>query len=554
MPSNTDTLVNNWLQEMKIPVSKTYIRHQLLSHPDYPSLLSITDTLDELGIENTAVQIEKNKLHEMPVPFLAHLNGGGGEFAIIKNRDNLEKQFPNFFQRWGGVSIAAEKPGNLKHKENTVWLTKDKKQIEAVTLTFILLSAFIISANLISINWLQAGLFIVAVAGIFVSWMIVTKELGIENKIADSVCGKDADCDTVINSKTIKLPLNIGWSDAGIIYFSFLLIALLISSYTAAGSGLYILLALFILPAIPVTLLSVYYQWRVVKKWCRLCLITAALLWIQFFVLLPQTLSLTQTGLANISFSDILLSGFLLFITAAAWLWLKPLLKGNKKLETENFAGKRFKYNADVFMALLEKQRKVDTTAFENDLQLGNPTAPLQIMVACNPYCGPCAKAHEVLHELVERNDIGLTVRFTIKTENKEDEKLQAVTYIHQLTNGKEPGYKRMVLHHWNKLMNIEKFKEKYQEKKINDNYSDIGISGTENGSPSFGGVGQALLQQEKWSGESKITFTPNIFINGYELPKQYNVNDLTGLIRGVVEKYKNEIDASEQIKLQPQY
>jgi thiol-disulfide isomerase/thioredoxin len=270
--------------------------------------------------------------------------------------------------------------------------------------------------------------------------------------------------------------------------------------------------------------------------------------------MLPQVLSLTQTGIANISLNNILLSTFLLFFTAAAWLWLKPLLKENKKLGTENFAGKRFKYNADLFMALLEKQRKVNTTPFENDLQLGNPEAPLQIMVACNPYCGPCAKAHEVLHELLEKNDIGLTVRFTITTENKEDKKLFAAKYIHQLVNGKGPEYKRMVLYDWYKIMDIEKFQQKHPAKIQIDKTNGNETSETVSDSPSDGGVINAFLQQEKWSDESTITFTPTIFINGNEMPKQYNVNDLAELTRGVGEKYKNEIDAVGQMKLQPQY
>jgi hypothetical protein len=266
MTRSADIIVYNWLREMKIPVSKTYIRQQLLSHPDYPSLLSITDTLDELGIENAAVQIEKDQLYEMPVPFLVHLKGGGGEFAVINNRNNLDRQFPNFFQRWSGASIAAEKPDNWQHKENTLWQVKDKKQFIAVTLTLVLFAAFVMAGSIISIDWLQTGLFIIAIAGVFVSWMIVTKELGIENKIADQVCGKNADCNAVINSKTIKLPLGIGWSDAGIIYFSFLLLSLLISSFIGNSDGLYIILSMFATCAIPVILLSVYYQWRVIKK------------------------------------------------------------------------------------------------------------------------------------------------------------------------------------------------------------------------------------------------------------------------------------------------
>ena len=70
-----------------------------------------------------------------------------------------------------------------------------------------------------------------------------------------------------------------------------------------------------------------------------------------------------------------------------------------------------------------KREQEIDTTSFENDLQLGNPDARLQIMVACNPYCGPCAKTHKILHELVEKNDIGLTIRFIVKNKNNSDSK-----------------------------------------------------------------------------------------------------------------------------------
>ena len=508
MPLKPHTILYTWLKEMKIPVSSTYMRQQLNSHPDYPSLLSITDTLDELDIDNTAIQIEKDQLHEMPVPFMAHLNGNGGEFVLVKNRDNLDKQFPDFFKRWGGVAIAAEKPEGWQHKLNNEWLQKDKKQHAAVLFTLIALSAFILLSGIISFSWLQFGLMLTAIAGVFVSWMIVSKDLGIENKMADQVCGATADCNTVIHSTAAKLPFGIGWSDAGIIYFSFLLIASVITSFTQSASGIYPVLSLLATCSLPLTLLSVYYQWRVVKKWCRLCLITVTLLWVQFFVLLPVALSLAKGGVDSITFNNILLTSFLLFITAAVWLWLKPLLKKNKELETKDFAGNRFKNNADVFMPLLEKQRKVDTTPFENDLQLGNPTAPLQIIVACNPYCAPCAKAHEVLHKLVERNDIGLTVRVAVKAENKEDKKLQAVSYLLQLMKDKDVLYKRKILFDWYEWMDMEKFKMHYPIKENDDLNSHLGLL-------------------EKWSRDSKIEFTPTIFINGYELPAQYRVDDI---------------------------
>src|SRR6185503_5135850 len=99
MSLSISTTMYNWLKELKVPVSKTYLNQQLLSHPDYPSLLSITDTLNELNIESTAIQIEKEHLTELPIPFIAHLNGNGGEFVMVENR-HPDKQIPGFFERW----------------------------------------------------------------------------------------------------------------------------------------------------------------------------------------------------------------------------------------------------------------------------------------------------------------------------------------------------------------------------------------------------------------------------------------------------------------------
>ncbi len=113
-----ETIINSWLSSLHIRVSPRYITQQLQTHSNYPSLLSITDTLQELSIEHAAIQIEKDQLPEIPTPFLAHLTGNGGEWVIIKNRDNLDKQFPHFFVRWKGTVLAAEKQAGWLKIEN----------------------------------------------------------------------------------------------------------------------------------------------------------------------------------------------------------------------------------------------------------------------------------------------------------------------------------------------------------------------------------------------------------------------------------------------------
>jgi len=511
MSVSTSTAVYNWLQEMKIPVSKTYIKEQLLSHPDYPSLLSITDTLNELRIENVAVQIQKDQLYEVNTPFLAHLNGNGGEFVIIKNGDNIQQQFPGFYDRWRGVIIAAEKPLNWIHKENANRVKEDVITARVLFFTLSLLASFIFFSNIVSFNWVKVGLMLIATAGIFVSWMIVSKDLGIENKMADQVCGKDTDCNSVIHSSKAKLLFEIGWSDAGIIYFSFLLVTLLVASFNNSLTSIYPLLVLFAVVSIPVTIVSIYYQWKVIKKWCRLCLIAVALLWSQCIVLLPETINFLKYGFGKMTGTDTAQVSFIVFITIAAWLWLKPMIKQNKKLEAENFASKRFKRNADIFNALLKKQKKINVNPEGLGITIGNLAAENTIIKVCNPYCGSCDKAHTIIDKLLEENNkLKVQIIFNASDDEK-DIKAKPVKHLMALNekNGRQLVQKALDDWYLADKKDYDAFAGKYV---LNGELEKQGVK---------------LKSMKAWCDEVKIEFTPTFFVNGYQLPNQYNLEDL---------------------------
>ncbi|MFM9908545.1 MAG: vitamin K epoxide reductase family protein [Chitinophagaceae bacterium] len=520
MPS-FETIICTWLSSLSIRISPRYLTQQLQSHSDYPSLLSITDTLQELAIEHAAIQIEKEQLPEIPVPFLAHLTGNGGEWVIIKNRDNLDKQFPHFFERWKGTVLAAEKTSGWSNKQNEKMLAKERQQ-QQITVTAIgFITLLAISGLIVANNSILAALLLTATAGIFISWLVVSKDLGIENKLADQVCGATANCNEVIKSNAAKLPGGLSWGDIGLSWFSFQVLITIITSFMGTGLQLVNLLSLVAVLYIPFALFSLYYQWRIAKKWCRLCLMVVGILIVQAVILLPPLIA------GNVflpDFSTISLTVFVLFITVIAWLALKELWKKNRQLQTANGSLQRFKNNADLFNVLLKKERTVNTTPWKNDFQLGNPDAPVQLLVACNPYCGPCAKAHTILDESIEMNkELGVTIRFTINAANKEDSKTAAIEYLLQLVAAKQDilkqeelaSYKRELLHHWFEWMDRKKFEEQYPlRNKIN--------------------VDELLIQQEEWSKEANIKATPTIFVNGYELPKAYSIADLGGLVRGI--------------------
>jgi protein-disulfide isomerase/uncharacterized membrane protein len=514
--------IRKWLKELSINVSLNYLKHQLECHPDYPSMVSITDTLDELGIANAALTLDKRKLDEVPIPFLAFSSINGEGFIIVKNIKEQLQQNLGFEKNWNGVALLAEKPEHWHHAENESHLLKERKSRYhiALTIAMIILFAIIYLFNYFSSQLIS--LFLSSLIGFAIATLIVQHDLGISNDLTEQLCrtGKNIDCDAVMHAKGSGFSKWFNFADTGIIYFSSFFMLLV-----SLSPGL-LILAVLSAAATPFIFYSLYYQWRVVRKWCPLCLIIVAILSMQFIIVLPV---LMEFDFTTIGIREIVLTVFIIAVSASVWfLMLKPTLNRNKDLIDKNVSLQRFKNSLDIFTAALKQQRRADTTPLENDLQLGNAAAPIQIMVACNPYCSPCAKAHKALEELITKHDIGLTVRFAIRSAEKENKGTQAVEYMLQLLTNETIIYKRKALHEWYVDMNIEKFREKYPLHEQTE-------------------VVSLLKQHELWSKEMQIVFTPTIFINGYELPKQYNVENLKQLLRG----WKNKEETIENKQLE---
>lgn len=104
-----------------------------------------------------------------------------------------------------------------------------------------------------------------------------------------------------------------------------------------------------------------------------------------------------------------------------------------------------------------------------------------------------------------------------------------------QVMDGKGVNDKRRIIKDWYEVMDMEKFKMKYLLAEIDSAESNIETTGSVNGSPSPW-VKAGLGLHEQWTETAKIEFTPTIFINGFQLPKQYNAGDIKMLIRGLNE------------------
>ncbi len=71
------------LHELKIKICGSTVNETLQNHPDYPSLLSISDSLSKWKIDNAAIKTTAEKLPELPLPFIANLKTNGGSFVVV---------------------------------------------------------------------------------------------------------------------------------------------------------------------------------------------------------------------------------------------------------------------------------------------------------------------------------------------------------------------------------------------------------------------------------------------------------------------------------------
>src|ERR1044072_4508349 len=130
--SNCLQVVHTLLLVLKVKVSVATIKKDLEDHPDYPSLLSVSDVLTGYGIENAACKSVPENLPVTPVPFIAQIRASHNrfdEFVVVDsiNNDrihyyNVEKrrwQFIDtdaFIARWPSRILLGVNADNAKHE------------------------------------------------------------------------------------------------------------------------------------------------------------------------------------------------------------------------------------------------------------------------------------------------------------------------------------------------------------------------------------------------------------------------------------------------------
>lgn len=221
--NNYLTTTQKILDLLQIKSTKKFISDSLESHPDYPSLLSITDTLDKYNIETLGIKIKADRLEEVPLPCIAQVevNNTPLFYSITKIDSNAITYFDennkianeakdSFLKKWTGICLLVEKTEQSKEPNIEQTLAKKKTLTFFVTIIGLLLSLWLVfsflqttssstSSNILMILYTSLKIIGLATA-VFLLWFEVDKY----NPTLQNFCsgGKKVSCDQVLNSNT----------------------------------------------------------------------------------------------------------------------------------------------------------------------------------------------------------------------------------------------------------------------------------------------------------------------------------------------------------------
>lgn len=520
------TVLKVFLKKEKVNIHQEELGLQLFSHPSYPSLHSVTGVLDHFGVENMALEVPTNleTLEQLPENFIAYIEKEGTkEFVLVTKSDNdkvdlffgdkKKKSLSNesFLNIWQGIIVVVEVE---KAEELTSKSINLKEPLLIMSVAFLIGFVFYSEASVFQIVSL-----IVASFGVYFSSLIVQQELGFNSLTLNKICNntKTTSCNDVLNSTGAKVFKSIKLSDLSIIYFSSIVLYFLLTVING-GFDYSIFMAITIF-SLPITLYSVYYQYKIVKKWCLLCLGIVAILWLQFIAIAV----FNDFSFSNFSLNEFSIVFFSFVLISAVWSTIKPLLEAKKSLQETTIEHYKFKRNFKLFDTLLSNEKTINTRIDVNnkEIVLGNENAIIDTVLITNPGCFYCKDAHRDVEELLKSasNSIKVTIRFSVPDDNN-NMATKVANRLTEIYNTNPENIEKALHDAYRENANLEDWLQQWKEAS-NDSYIDI------------------LNQQRDWCHENLLNFTPAFLVNGKQFPREYKRADLQYFVEDLTENFE---------------
>lgn len=514
-----------YLKREDIRIDYEEYKLQTETHPDYPSLLSFSDSLSFFNIDNLATRIPKDQYENLPKRFIALLDPKDKApfLTLVEEKENGFEYLvgtgmkyvttDSFLEIWSGIVLIAEQT------EETIQSKTDKSNYSTAAIMLLLLITGLLTFTSTLLPITVTAFALLSILGVFLASEALKQEFGVKNTISSGVCqaSPSTDCQAVINSQKAKFFGKIGLSDVSIIYFVAQFMALLVIGIDNYLTSFLQITFLSLVVAVPLTLYSFYYQYKIAKKWCPVCLGIAGVLYIETTILFVEfdqlALTFNWIGLTSVLLIYLLISSI--------WLHYKPYIKELFELRTANLENVRFRRNYSLFKNALMTSKKVDASIMSSKIQIGSNSSDIQISMVTNPFCKFCEAAHEAVHTIVKRNDInvGVNLRFNVNTGKTDEKSILLHQGLVEIYENEGPDIFMKAMSDWFETKDLNLWHAKYNTSKTPK--------------PEI----LKLFEKEyNENAKNELMFTPAILINQQLYPNMYRPADLIGFVSELAE------------------
>lgn len=505
------TLLSIYLNELHIPFTTNYADKLFAEHPHKYNLYGLSDMLAVYKIPNTGVQVDDKELSGIVTPFIAHVSNDfvvvkrikGETISYIWRGKHITVSVEEFKRLWSGIALIAEPKDNSiepeyeKHSRKDLFISVQKL---GLIIMLVVLLGLGYMKNHLFFSLICSLLLIISLAGIGVTYLLLLKQGKVQSEYTDKICSllKQGDCNSVLESDAAKLWGVFSWSEIGLGYFISSLILVVFCPYWIPYMMIISLMAL------PYTVWSVWFQYKVAKQWCPLCLSVLLLLWAMAIVNVCGEWRLPAFEMQELLSVAILYLFPFLFLHLLAERWFKL-----KQLEYVKYELNNLKASESVFLSQLEQEPHYEVSVESSQIILGSPLAKIHITVLTNPHCNPCAKMHKLIGGLLKEMGDKVCVQYLFCSFNKELE--MSARFL-------------IAVYQQEKSENVERiYNEWFEGKKyLGETY--ITKFGYDLNSEE---VNYELRKHNEWHHKNKLTATPTVLINGYRLPETYKIEDM---------------------------
>lgn len=504
-------------------VKYSVVLYQILKeHPDFPSFLSLQYILHRIGKESFAIQTSYEELTKISVPFIAHVVTNVDLFLFITNIDDNYVQIvdekgntenlarKDFEDIWdNNILIIDDQPGkfNIPLKSKLGVIGNLAKYAFFISCLVILFAYLLISkrvGNLLFYLYLLG-----IIGGLSASVLLFIEQIDKYNIHIKRLCSSNEgkskiDCSSILDFKDAYFMGLVSWSDIGFIYFTSLLVLLLILPFSTSQAVINTL-SLF---SIGYVCYSLFYQKFIAQKWCTLCLSVQAI-FVFLFTLSICTITINDI-LMLLHIKSIIVITIVILVTASTYAVTKPLIATRKEFTALKNKFNKLIYDENIMQYLFQQEIYLTDIDKVNKLSIGSTNADTYLTLVFSPICVSCIKELQTLIPILQRKDnIKLNLIFLLDKKKHPESLIIAKHLLYDYQKAPEQF-----------VTLLQKYVDNYPISKniIMQNANFLQEA------PEYDSY---IIAQERWCRNHKLYSTPILFINGNKLPSYYNIKDI---------------------------